>query len=347
LVFCFRQWQLKLKPTYYLLGLISLLVVFTLIAATWYGKNLGTYWEFTKFTSSGVLAEVSSLGPVWSPLTWLKYWKVIALWHFGWPVLAATFLSIALWLFVIRPDIKAQLQNWRFFFKKYSGVVLLILLPLPALIATTFSLGKTARYFLPVEFAWLIVIAWVLVSIYSHFLIELKLKNNKIMLLNLGFFGLLISYSFIQSFLVFLPRLPATGYITASAQYLRQDKTEAVYAYLLDYYREKDLGSAKFYMIPEQTRLNDAELIWYFTQNQNSINTLGEFSPQTTIEQAKVKILQADYLIIDSNPELAKTYLPKFKELLDSLTKSAEFEQVSAHDFETGTKLLILKRITK
>lgn len=305
-VLLFIYGQIKLKPNFKkaLINLLAFAIGFTPLFLSWYGKNLITYWEFTKFTSSGPLAEITSLGPVFSPSTIIAYWKVVILWHFGWPFLAA--LSVGIIAFVLKVFRKIKKT---FSIKKKFNKVLLILfiIPLPAFITFTFSVNKTARYLLPVEFFWLILIAFLIVKLWAFGGKILKIICTGIML------SLLIL--FIQGFIPL--SIPSTSMIPSTQKFYTTDNANLKYEYLYTFFDQENikLEKAKVYLIPEQTSLNDAELIWYSTQKKLSLNAIGEFSTYTSLDEGKQKVDETKYVIINTAPDFAKKYYNKFEEI--------------------------------
>jgi 4-amino-4-deoxy-L-arabinose transferase-like glycosyltransferase len=315
LPFCyFLYFQIKQKKDFkrYLILLGAFCLGFLPLFLSWYARNFQTYLDFTKYTSSGDLAEISSLGPVFSLVTVARFWKVIALWHFGWTLLG-TIGIIVVWLI---GKLRMSLLNiFKGKNKTKKALLMLFLLPLPALIVSTLSINKTARYLLPVEVFWIIFIAFFVALLWG-----MSKKIGRIIII--GIF-IILSYQFIQSTSTTLPNFPIKGEIYTTNKYLKADPKEEKYKYLFTYITNqlKPDSMAKFYLIPEQVQLNDAELIWYFTQKGYSLNTIGEFSSYTSLTQGIDKIGQADYVIIDNSPVIAEKYLNKYKAITTKVTE--------------------------
>jgi hypothetical protein len=306
--------------------ILAFCIGFLPIFLSWYGRNFQIYWGFTQYTSSGELAEITSLGPVFSITTIARFWKVIALWHFGWPLIL--FIGITfLWTIVKIRTVLFEIYKTTFLAKinisalfsiknqtvTNSILLILFIIPLPAFIISTLSLNKTARYLLPVEVFWLVLISFFITVIWKT-----SRKFGKTILI--AFFCLLL-YQFIQGASSNIPELPLTGQIFTTGQYIKTDPKEEKYQYLYDYFSKnvKQSLNAKVYLIPEQTVLNDAELIWYFRQKGKVLNTIGEFSSYTSIEQGKEKLEQTDYVIIDTNPAIAEKYKEKYLEIVKNV----------------------------
>jgi len=310
----FLYYQIKQKQGLkrYLILILAFCIGFLPLFLSWYGRNLLTYWDFTKLTSSGDLAEISSLGPVFSLVTVAKFWKVIALWHFGWTLLATIGIIFVLLVGKLRISFLNIFKGKN---KTKKALLMLFLLPLPALIVSTLNINKTARYLLPVEVFWVIFIAY-----FAALLWKVSQKVGRIIIV--GLFVVLL-YQFIQSASTTLPGFPILGEIYTTNKYLKVDPKEEKYSYLYNYIAEelKPEQTAKFYLIPEQVQLNDAELIWYFRQKGYALNTIGEFSSYTSLSQGIGKIEQADYVIIDIAPVISEKYLDKYKEMVNKVTE--------------------------
>jgi hypothetical protein len=192
-------------------------------------------------------------------------------------------------------------------------LLILFIIPLPVFIISTFSLNKTARYLLPVEVFWLVLFGFLITIIWKT-----SRKFGKTVII--AFFCLLL-YQFIQGASSNLPELPLTGQIFSTGQYIKTDPKEEKYQYLFYYFSQKvnQTSNPKVYLIPEQTVLNDAELIWYFRQKGNILNTIGEFSSYTSIAQGQEKLEQTDYVIIDTDPAIAKKYNDKYLEIVKNV----------------------------
>jgi len=326
--FAFRQYKIIKKAKknqglkYTVLVGFVFLLSFLPIFLSWYGKNLITYWEFTKFTSSGELAAISSLGPVFSIVTVLKFWKIIALWHFGWPLLAVIFGMIAI-LLIKKPKIKKNFLKHIFTSNQDNKILLaLFILPLPALITATLSLNKTTRYYIPVEFFWIIVFAFLFVCAWEH-----KRKTIKVYIIVSMIF---LSYQYMQAFLPNVRLLPQTGLIFSIGHYVSSDNVQNKYDYLYKFFKFElqNNKEAKIYLVPEQTTLNDAELIWYFTQKGERLNTIGEFSAYHTYEQGLAKVEETNYVIVNTKPVLSAKYNFPYSHLVSKI-RSGDFLKVS------------------
>lgn len=335
-VYLYQQYKLKMKePLMYYLRAGSLFLIGLLpILLTWYGKNLGTYLAFTATTSTGAIAEITSLGPVLSPITWLKFWKVIALWHFGWPIILLAVVSVLLIILFKKRTftnlLKTQSGKWD------MRLIYLILTPLPALAAATLSINKTARYFLPAEIYIIILIAYFTGIV----LFEYKDKIRKVIF---AIPMLLIAYPFVQSVIPVFPHLPATNYMYSSGVYMAKDPSEARYAYIYSLFdaNKSDLAGGNFYLIPEQVRFNDAELQWYFTQKGSKINSIGEYSPYHTLEQGKLKTDSANVIILDTNPEIGVSYLDKYIQLKKYILEQGSYFRIAGRTFPGNSDLEI------
>ena len=323
-------------------AIIFFMIGFLPVFLSWFGKNLVTYWEFTKYTSSGELANIATLGPVLSPITMLRFWKVIALWHFSWPLVLFELIILIIILFkskAIGLKIFYKEIISRFSFKGFNigkiftnndfwngqdvkAFLALIILPLPAFLIATFSLNKTARYFLPVEFFWIIVFGYLIVFIWQY--------KNLIIRGICVIFLLLLSYQFAQGFLPSIRVLPQTGFILTTGHYQPTDSSQKNYDYLYNFF-QKELAKnqdLKIYLVPEQTTLNDAELIWYFTQKGMKINTIGEFSVYNTLDQGYTKLDLADYVIVNTKPNLAEKYYLQYSQIVSKI-KGGNFLKIT------------------
>src|SRR3972149_8464162 len=133
-IFVYQQLKLKRKASYYLKALAVFFIAFLPLTLTWYGQNLQTYLQFANYTTSGELAKYTSLGPVWHPLTVLRFWYVIATWVFGWP-----FVLLAAAVLLIR----ILQQKFKYFRQLSKRQLLLVIIPIPSLLAATLSDNKT------------------------------------------------------------------------------------------------------------------------------------------------------------------------------------------------------------
>jgi len=333
-VYLYQQYKLKMKEPlmYYLRAFSLFLLGLVPLVLTWYGKNLGTYLDFTRTTSTGIMAEITSLGPVWSPVTWLKFWKVIALWHFGWPLILLAVVSVLLIILFKQRTftnlLRTQAGKWDL------RLIYLIAAPLPALAAATLNLNKTARYVLPAEVFVVILIAYFTGMVLFEY-------QKKIRMLVFAVPLLLVIYPFIQSVIPQLPHLPTTNYMYSADAYLAKDPNEGRYAYMLSLFEanKQDLAGSVFYLVPEQVRLNDAELQWYFTERGETIKTSGEFSAYTTLDQGKSKVDAADTLILDTNPDIGANYLDKYQQLKSYIIDQGSFFRIAGRTFPGSSDL--------
>lgn len=334
-VFLWGQFKNKYSVKEIAIRLGLFLLGFLPLAATWYGPNFSTYWAFTQYTSTGELAEITSLGPVWSPLTWFSYFKVIALWHWGIPLLTIVIGAFGLVSFKLKKAVFTKiLAN--------KELLYLLLTPVPALIITTLSVNKTARYFLPVEFLWLIALSYLGVWLW-YSLPQFKTGLRKGLLLLIA---LVLAYPFLQSVAVFLPRLPGTGYLSASGPYLKTDPSQEKYDFVSEFIGllGDEVRRGDTYLIPEQVKFNEAELVWYGTQKGLQLNSIGEFSAYSSLAEGIKKVGLAEILIIDTNPELAEKYYAKFTELKTYVLDDPNWHEVARQNFEDGSNMIILMR---
>lgn len=341
----FVIWQLKLKekPIKYLLSLIILLIPFILLSLTWYGPNLNTYIEFSKYTSTGELAEITSLGPVFSISTILKFWYVIATWHFGLPIiLLIAFLILAQIIRIFSKDIyisiakkklidtikaKFILTNTR---NSYNEILFLALSFIPALILNTLSVNKTARYFFPVEFFLIIIIAYLSI-------ITIK-EGNKLFKLITLFLIALSFYPITQSIIPNLKALPYTNLMYTSNTYLREDSDKEKYEYVLNILKENK--DRTIYTIAETVDFNDAQLIWYSFLNGLKINTVGEFSLYTTIDEGISKVNNSNLIIVQYNIAINDKYKDKYIDII-KYVEDSNFTLFNSKEFKDGVLIKI------
>ena len=326
----FLKWQLDQKKKFYeyALAIIVFLIPFLLTTLTWYGQNLTTYIEFTRYTSSGELAEITSLGPVYSPVTWFKYWKVIGLWHFGLPILIMAGVSLIINFF------KTSKLKLLFAFKE---LYFLIWSFLPALVMTTLSVNKTARYFYPVEFFIVIIIAYLVYQVWAN--------KNKVYKLIVLFLFALSFYPFLNSFITILPSIPYTNFMYSSSEYQVLDNDEQKYSFIIDElkkypYVEKD----EAYLVAETPEVNDAQILWYAYQKGEKINTIGEFSLYTTLDEGKAKIDKADLVILHTGLSFEEKYMQKYLDALKYVKSNPAFELVSDKEYYDSSSIMIFKR---
>jgi hypothetical protein len=304
---------------------LSFLLGFLPVFLSWYGQNLGTYLEFAGRTSMGDVANATSLGPVFSPITVLKFWKVISLWHFGWPLVV---LIVGLLVFLIIKN-KKSLSKKIFIKPENKLLTALFLIPLPSLILATLNTSKTARYFLPVEIFWIILFA---------FLINLMWQErSKIIKGAIVLFIILTGYQFLQAFIpgsLKLPQLPQTGLIFSTGKFVEKDPKQAQYDYMVNFFQQEIKANKGeiFYLVPEQIDFNDAELIWYFTQKGEKLNTLGEFSVYTRLDQGIEKIGQSGYVIINSKPDLTADNYFKYSRLVSKIRSGGFLKIAQSQD---------------
>jgi len=326
----FLKWQLNQKKKFYeyALAIIVFAIPFLLTTLTWYGQNLTTYIEFTKYTSSGELAEITSLGPVYSPITWFKYWKVIGLWHFGLPILLMGGVSLIINYF------KTSKIKLLFAFKELNFLILSFL---PAFILTTLSVNKTARYFYPVEFFIVVIIAYLVFQVWAN--------KSKVFKLFVLFLFALSFYPFIDSIIKVLPNIPYTNFMYSSAEYQSLDVDEQKYSFIIEElkkypYQEKD----EVYLVAETPELNDAQILWYASLKGEEIKTIGEFSLYTTLDEGKAKIDKADIVILHVGLSFDEKYLQKYLDALEYIKSNTAFELVSNKEYTDSSSILIFKR---
>jgi hypothetical protein len=152
------------------------------------------------------------------------------------------------------------------------------------------NLNKTARYVLPAEIYLVILLA--------YFLTRVRMATS---------FGVLIYlYVFLAGISTFLPTLPLTNFMESQQKPLVTDNESYPYYFV---YRtmiaDESLYLKKVYNLAEETRFNDAGLIWYFTQQHAGIRTVGEFSPYETVERALTEAETADMIIVEMYPDSA------------------------------------------
>lgn len=326
----FLKWQLNQKKKFYQYALAVLIFVvpFLLTTLSWYGQNLNTYIEFTKYTSSGELAEITSLGPVYSPETWFKFWKVICLWHFGLPILALAGVSLIINFY------KTSKIKLLFAFKELNFLILSFL---PAFLLTTFSVNKTARYFYPVEFFVVVLIAYLVYQVWAN-----KSKVYKLIVL---FLFALSFYPFLNSIITVLPTIPYTNFMYSSGEYQTVDKDEVKYSFIVDElkkypYEQKD----QVYLIAETPEVNDAQILWYSFQKGENIKTIGEFSLYTTASEGKAKVDKADLVILHTGLVFDEKYMSKYLEMINYVKGNPAFELVSNKEYIDSSSILIFKR---
>jgi len=344
----FIIWQLDLKKekVKYFISLLILLITAAALAATWYLPNFSTYFNFVGDTSMGEIAGVTSLGPVLSPITWLKFWKVILTWHFGWPMLA--FASVAIIVFILKQsrlgifksflrDKMVDLLKENFSIENekqvYNAKLFLTLSFIPALVITTASLNKTARYFFPVE--------PFIVILFSYFLYKVWDSNLVIAKLYIILGTIFISIPFISSIVPGFPSLPYTNLMYSSALYQAEDKDQEKYDFALE---SLSTLQGSYYIIPETVDFNDAALIWKGIQKGLNINSRGEFSLYNTFEQGLQKISQADIVILQNNAVLADLYQDKYLQLQAAIKQDGSFSQIGSRTFEDGIIIEIYLR---
>jgi len=361
-VFVYDQLKLKQNTAYYLKALAVFFIAFLPLILTWYGQNLQTYLQFASYTTSGELAKYTSLGPVWHPLTVLRFWYVIATWVFGWP-----FVLLALAALLIR----LLQQKFKYFRQLSKKQVLLLMIPFPALLAATLSDNKTARYFVPVIGFWVLLIAYEINLVFSLLrkdgLIRLpnvlsRVSGNRVLgkaavvtLVLVFLISLCLSiYPYSQSVLTFLPKLPKTGLNYAAGPLNRSQVSRLRYQFFFQTYKQilmqkdlaKDNSTLKTYLVPEQTYFNEAELVWYFTERGYGLNSLGEFTKYEDLQKGKEKINLADILIVETNPETQPLYYDKYQEIVAYTLESQKFLLVSSLDIQkTQSRLMVFIKI--
>jgi 4-amino-4-deoxy-L-arabinose transferase-like glycosyltransferase len=325
------QVKQKYGRTHYLKAAAIFLIPFILVSATWYYQNLLPYLTFARETSNGAIAEITSLGPVLSPVTVYRYWSVIALWDWG-PAFLTVFVCTVAWLLY---------ANRKQVFSKKTLTdpkIILFLIPLPSLLAFTLSVNKTARYFLPALAFWIILVAAML-------LIAWQKKNSALKTLIVIFF--VVNLYFFAATLLPLPKIPLSGYMPGTKHFENTTASQSRYQFVLDYYlkNNKPLAAKRIYNLNEETEFNDAELIWFFTQRNQPIATIGEVSLQHSIDEAKTKIDQADILIFETNPDVVTKYVDKYKQIRDSAALNINFAAIANRRFSNNSTFYILERI--
>lgn len=335
LYFGFEQLKLKQKPLNYLKKIAVLLIAFIIPVSTWYFKNFAVYWEFTKFTSSGELASFYSLGNVWSSITILKFWYVIASWVYGWPFLLSVVVLLATYIFFNRRHILQSSTNFKL--KKIKSQVFarpetyLLLSFLPALISTTLSLNKTARYFVPVVPFTILLISILLVEIYK------KLSWKILIVLPI------ILYPFLQSLLP-LPTLPRTKLNPATNLWKTSTEEYVPYSFVLSNLADivKSNPEIKIYNAAEQPLFNDAELIWYASQNGITLLNTDEFSRYTDLEQGKIELALTDVIILDSDPEAGQLWSDKYQQIEQFIHQNLDTIILNELIMQDGSTMQIL-----
>lgn len=344
LIFLYQQFKLKYSVKEVLIRFGLFVLGFLPLAATWYAQNLIPYWEFTRYTSFGPLAEITSLGPVWSPVTWLKFWNVIALWHFSWPWLLAILLLLIISAFFI---IKKRLYiiNLRKLTTTQKTFLLLALIPVPAFLMATLSINKTARYFLPVEVFWILLLVYIFWQILVAVVAQVKKQQLKFVFIAILLLGSLISYPFMQSVITFLPQLPRTSYLPNSGKPLKTDSSRDMYNFALASLTIYTDANSSVYILPEQVRFNDAQLQWEFAQKEIPRVFLGEFSSYHSFADGVAKVDVADTIVLDLNPDIPETYIAKYELLKEYVLTSEQFQIVTSLDLTNGAQLVILNRV--
>lgn len=341
LVFIYQQYSLKYSLKEIVLKIGLFFVGFIPVVATWYAKNFTAYWDFTTYTSYGVLAEVTSLGPVWSPITWLKFWKVIGLWHFSWPWIIAILAIVIVGIIILVKKKKLNI-NLKKLSNTQTTILYLLSIPIPALLMTTLSVNKTARYFLPVEIFIIVLVVYLFWLILKYLVTVIKREHIKYLFVAIVIGGGLISYPFMQSVIKFLPQLPLSVYMPSSGKPLTVDSNAEVYDFVFN--ELKDVNES-YYLIPEQVRLNEAQLQWYAYSQGIKMQSKGELSPQHSLEDAVSKVETATILVIDYNAIVPELYYDKYIQLVDYVISTGEFEIVASKSFSNGAEIVILKRI--
>lgn len=333
-LFVYRQLQLKKKTQYYFVSLVSFLIGFLPIALTWYGKNFATYYEFAKYTSSGELIKYYSLGPVFSPVTVARFWYVIGTWEFGLPFIILSVFTLSLTV------IKGLEQRARFAIKSINRNKLfyLFLIPIPGLISITLSEGKTARYFLPVMPFWIMLIAVFTVRIYAE-----GNRFAKIVVSGLLFFCTLPIVLSVTG-----PRqLPLVGDNPAVRKYDTSYITHERYSFFLDTWKKHFLGQEQLlvYNTAEQSRFNDAQIIWYATENKVYLRNTDEFSRYSDLEEGKAEVNEADVVIVETQPEANELSKNKFAELNRYVFTRDNLVEIDRKRMQDGSVMYILANL--
>ncbi len=332
--FIIHQLKLRRKPAYYLQAIVLFLVGFAPVSLSWYGRNFATYYAFAKQTSFGSLTQYYSLGPVWSPRTILRFWYVIVLWIFGWPLLLVSVISAALFGVTNAAKIRKWLKT-----APRSIYFYLAVLPLPALAATTLSDGKTARYFAPVIIFWLVLLARVIAGLLLQKKRELAVAAMIVVTFS--------AYPFAEGIIPRLPHIPRTNFNLAAARWDNTDRTHERYDFLLDFlsrYAPDKSVTSFVYNTAEQPRFNAAEMIWYATEHGYSLRNVDEFSRYSDPDAAYAKVDQAEVLIVESNPDAGELWREKYAALRMYALNHPEFFVVTKKQMRDGSVIMILQK---
>lgn len=339
-VFIFQFVKARPKPLFIIKATTVFLIGFLPLALTWYGPNFTTYYEFAKYTSYGELTKYYSLGPVFDPRTIARFWYIIATWMMGWPFVATVGLTLAGLLFTFRNKVKVN-------YKKLvsSPLVFLALGPIPALVSTTLSEGKTARYFVPVLFFWAIFVAFLLVKLYLRAGLNSKLATAILVLIIL-----LNLYPFVRTLVRFLPKLPLTEFGPSTSVYDNSTLDEERYRFFYDVWQQSNLekfGDLRVYNTAEQTYFNDAELVWYGSERGFYLTNTAEFSRYSDLSEGKLEVDKADILIVETNPETRELWRQKFHELQEYALARKDIIELASKEMRDGSVMFILAGVSK
>ena len=342
LYFGVSQLKLKLRWSYYARALLMFMLAFVPVSLTWYARNFVIYYQFAKYTSFGELTKYYSLGPSYDARTILRFWYVIATWIFGWPLTVMTLVLAGIVGLERTKQLTETLKKLRANFKKgltrilSSDNVYLFLSPIPALISATASEGKTSRYFAPVIFFWLILLARAVISVNMRKKLGVALVS---LLLAFCF------YPYLQSLIPYLPKIPRTNLNPAAGIWNNTgeegERYDLFLGFVSDFTKDKTV-TARIYNTAEQPRFNDAELIWYATQKGYHLINTDEFSRYSNLEEAYAEVDNAEILIVESSPEAGGLWAGKYTLLTEYALNHPDFFVVTEQEFADGSVMKIL-----
>ncbi|KXK26982.1 MAG: hypothetical protein TR69_WS6001001006 [candidate division WS6 bacterium OLB20] len=340
----FIYWQLRQKKSWhtYVEYFVITLIGFIPFTLTWYASNFATYLEFARFTSSGELAQYYSLGPVSSPVTAVRFWYVIVTWTIGWPLTVFMLLQVFAGAAAARSTVIRSVRHRFSSLNRFvdgllgSNLALIILTPLPMLISLTLNESKTARYFVPVIAFWILAAAYVAVRTGSR---------SRIWMTGTLITAALCVYPFLQSVATFMPALPRTGLNEATGPYTRSEAFREPYSFVLSYYIPLEDEQPRVYNTAEQPLFNDAQLIWYASQQGVTISSSDEFSRYTDLVTGKAEVDEADFVIVTDSPEAGEIWADKYEQLREYVENNDRFFLAAQKEMSDGSVYSIYVRL--